>query len=73
MHPHTGASSSVRNLLHDVFPKRIAEKLIAGQKIQPEHYEEVTIFFSDIVGFTGPRTPRLSRFWFRGAELGFRR
>jgi len=47
-----GASSSVRNLLHDVFPKRIAEKLIAGQKIQPEHYEEVTIFFSDIVGFT---------------------
>jgi class 3 adenylate cyclase len=40
--------------LFDVFPRHIAEKLMAGQRdlIQPEHRECVTIFFSDIVGFT---------------------
>ena len=41
-------------VLFDVFPRHIAEKLMAGQRdlIQPEHRECVTIFFCDIVGFT---------------------
>jgi len=41
-------------VLFDVFPRHIAEKLMAGQRdlIQPESRECVTIFFSDIVGFT---------------------
>lgn len=40
------------NLLFDVFPKHIAEALRAGKKVEPENHPCVTIFFSDIVGFT---------------------
>lgn len=40
------------NLLYSVFPKHIAEALRQGKKVEPENHECVTIFFSDIVGFT---------------------
>lgn len=39
-------------LLFDVFPRHIAEALVQGKKIEPEHRDCVTIFFSDVVGFT---------------------
>jgi len=39
-------------LLYDVFPKHVADALRAGKKVDPEHKDIVTIFFSDIVGFT---------------------
>ena len=41
-----------QNVLFDVFPQHIAEALVAGRKPEAEKKEVVTIFFSDIVGFT---------------------
>eukprot|EP00730_Choanoeca_flexa_P005201 TRINITY_DN11901_c0_g3_i3.p1 TRINITY_DN11901_c0_g3~~TRINITY_DN11901_c0_g3_i3.p1 ORF type:complete len:1077 (+),score=229.75 TRINITY_DN11901_c0_g3_i3:283-3513(+) len=40
------------DLLSQVFPEHIAEALKAGRKIEAEHHPMVTVFFSDIVGFT---------------------
>merc|ERR1711916_131192 len=40
------------NVLTDVFPPHIAAALAEGRRVEPEHHECVTIFFSDIVGFT---------------------
>lgn len=39
-------------LLSDVFPEHIAAALRNGRKVEPEARDMVTIFFSDIVGFT---------------------
>ena len=44
--------SRTDNLLYSVFPMHIAEALREGRKVEPENHECVTIFFSDIVGFT---------------------
>ena len=33
------------DLLHNVFPPRVAKALAEGRTVEPEHYDSVTIFF----------------------------
>eukprot|EP00049_Salpingoeca_infusionum_P002168 m.54504 g.54504 ORF g.54504 m.54504 type:complete len:1317 (+) comp11426_c0_seq2:668-4618(+) len=39
-------------ILNEVFPDHVAEALKAGKKVEPQEMESVTLFYSDIVGFT---------------------
>lgn len=39
-------------LLNSMLPDTVAESLRAGKTVEPQLYEDVTLFFSDVVGFT---------------------
>uniref|UniRef100_A0A8D2J479 Guanylate cyclase n=1 Tax=Varanus komodoensis TaxID=61221 RepID=A0A8D2J479_VARKO len=39
-------------LLTQMLPRSVAEALKSGATVEPEYFEEVSIYFSDIIGFT---------------------
>lgn len=39
-------------LVHQILPKKVANQIISGKQVEPEMFNNVTIFFSDVVGFT---------------------
>jgi class 3 adenylate cyclase len=46
------AKRTTSDMLYEIFPRRVADALKNGQKVNPEDHENVTIVFSDIVRFT---------------------
>ena len=46
------ANDNLQALLHQILPPSVADCLAKGESVPPQHYDSVSVFFSDIVGFT---------------------
>ena len=44
--------TKVENIVSQMLPKKVIEELKNGNKVEPENFECVTVYYSDIVGFT---------------------
>ena len=44
--------ANARSFIMEAFPRRIAQAMLEGRRIEPVSKERVSLFFSDIVGFT---------------------
>src|SRR5690242_19565706 len=45
-------SQRMEELLNRMLPSEVAHKLQNGQSVEPQYFDSVTIYFSDIVSFT---------------------
>jgi guanylate cyclase, other len=50
--PETIADKEAGRIMRDMFPQHVAEALMRGERLPPEPKEAVTMYFSDVVGFT---------------------
>ncbi|MBS1560974.1 MAG: tetratricopeptide repeat protein [Bacteroidetes bacterium] len=41
-----------RALLYGALPKSVADRMLRGEKVSGDHYDDATVIFADIVGFT---------------------
>lgn len=39
-------------LVHQMLPQKVADKILSGEPVPPEQFDDVTVFFSDVKGFT---------------------